>query len=116
MAPGIIPAELRPRNLLGAVGGRFAGRNRKGQVVLRNQKRVRDFVFFIQRLHRGEMAIMGRYLIEREAYPFYILIPSAHVKRSLLEMEKTVERVVNERFGRHWDENWRRIYANGLYI
>jgi hypothetical protein len=116
MAPGVIPAELRPKNLLGAVGGRFAARTRKGQVALRNQVRVKDFVFFIQKLRGGDMAIMGRYITDRDAYPFYLLIPRARVKRSQLEMEKTVERVVNERFGRHWDENWRAAYAAGLKI
>jgi hypothetical protein len=114
MAPGVIPAELRPRNLLGAVGGRFAVRTRKGQIALRNQRRVRDFVFFLQNLKKGELAILGRYITEREAYPFYILIPHAHVRRSHLEMVKTVESVANDRFGRHWDENWRSLYSNGL--
>jgi hypothetical protein len=116
MAPGVIPAELRPRNLLGATGGRFIARGKKGQIALRNQKRVRDFVFFLQKLQKGEMAIMGRYFLEREAYPFYILIPHARVRRSALEMEKTVERVANDRFVRHWDDNWRSLYASGLRL
>jgi hypothetical protein len=116
MAPGVIPAELRPKNLLGAVGGRFTTRGKNGQMALRNQKRVRDFVFFLAKLKQGDMAIMGRYFVEREAYPFYLLIPHARVKRSALEMEKAVERVINDRFGRHWDENWRATYASGLRI
>jgi hypothetical protein len=116
MAPGVIPAELRPRNLLGAVGGRFAVRSRKGQIAMRNQTRVRDFVFFLQKLKHGEMAILGRYITDRDAYPFYILIPEARVKKSGLDMQKTVERVANERFGRHWEANWRQIYSSGLKI
>jgi hypothetical protein len=116
MAPGVIPAELRPRNLLGATGGKFATSNRKGQTVNRRQVRVRGFVFFVQKLRGGDMAIMGRYITDRDAYPFYLLIRSARVKRSHMEMVKTVTRVANDRFGRHWDENWRQLYANGLRL
>lgn len=114
MAPGVIPAELRPRNLLGAVGGRYSATNRKGQIALKNQRRVRGFEFFLQRLKHGEMAIVGRYFTDRDAYPFYLLIPHARVKRSRMEMVRTVERVANDRFGRHWDANWKQAYASGL--
>lgn len=114
MAPGIIPNELRPRNLLGATGGKFIYRGRKGQQVTGRQRQVRGFIFFLQKLKHGEMAILGRYFTDRDAYPFYLLIPHARVKRSQMEMVKTVERVANERFGRHWDRNWQSAYASGL--
>jgi len=114
MAPGAIPAELRPKNLLGATGGQFIYRGRKGQQVTGRQKRVRGFEFFLQKLKHGEMAILGRYFTDRDAYPFYLLIPHARVKRSGLEMVRTVERVANDRFGRHWDRNWQQAYASGL--
>jgi hypothetical protein len=116
MAPGVIPAELRPRALLGAVGGRFTATNRKGQIALRNQKVVRGFVFFIQKMHGGDLAIMGRPFHERYAYPYYLLIHSAHVRRSQMDLGKTVEKIAEERFARHWDRNWQAVYANGLRI
>jgi hypothetical protein len=78
MAPGIIPAELRPKALLGAVGGRYTARTRKGQIAIRNQVRVRGFEFFLQKLKRGDMAILGRYMTDRDAYPFYLLISHAN--------------------------------------
>jgi hypothetical protein len=116
MAPGIIPAELRPKALLGAVGGRYTARSRKGQLALRNQVRVRGFVFFLQRIKDGNMAILGRYMTDRDAYPFYLLISSANVKKSALDMEATVERIANDRFPRHWEENWRTVFANGVRL
>lgn len=116
MAPGIIPAELRPRNLLGATGGRFAAHNRKGQIALRNQVRVRGFEFFLQRLKGGDMAILGRYFTDRDAYPFYLLVSAVHVRKSGLRMQETVERIANENFGTRWDEAWRSVYSAGLKI
>ncbi len=116
MAPGIIPAELRPRALLGAVGGRFSATNRRGQVAIRNQKIVNGFVFFIQKLRGGDLAIMGRPFQERYAYPYYLLIRSANVRRSQLDMENTVERTVQDRFARHWESNWKALYSSGLRI
>ena len=62
MAPGVIPAELRPKNLLGALGGRYTARRRDtGQLALRDQRLVRGFIFFMQTLKDGHKAIMGRY-------------------------------------------------------
>jgi hypothetical protein len=116
MAPGVIPAELRPRNLLGSVAGRYTTRNRKGQIALRNQRIVNGFIFFLAKLKAGDMAIMGRHFTEHEAYPYYILIHSAHVPKSQLDMERTVARVANERFERQWDKNWKSIYASGLKL
>ncbi len=116
MAPGIIPAELRPRALLGAVGGRYATRSRKGQLALRNQTRVNGFVFFLQTIKDGHMAIMGRYFTDREAYPFYLLITHATIRRSALDMVGTVESVASDRFARHWNENWRATYAAGVKL
>lgn len=114
--PGVIPAELRPKNLLGAVAGRYAGKTRKGQIALRNQRIVRGYVFFVQTTKGGKRAIMGRPSAGKEAFPFYWLITRAHIKKSALEMRDTVEKVANERFERNWDNNWRQIYASGLKI
>lgn len=116
MAPGAIPAELRPRNLLGAVGGRYTAITRKkGQIALRNQKQVRGFVFFLQDIADGHKAIMGRYWTEREAYPFYLLIPDAHIKPRL-EMQQDVERAAQAAFPELWAAAWREIMARGLRI
>jgi hypothetical protein len=116
MAPGAIPAELRPRNLLGAVGGRYTAIVRKTkQLALRNQKVVRGFVFFIQEIGDGHKAIMGRYFTEHEAYPFYLLIPAAHIKPRL-EMQRDVEVAARAAFPELWAETWRSILARGLVI
>ena len=115
MAPGVIPHELRPRNLLGAVGGRYTGRNRKGQIALRNQRIVNGFVFFIQDISDGHKAIMGRYWTERDAYPFYLLIPEGHI-RPRLDMQKTVEAAARQAFPELWAETWRQIMVRGLRI
>ena len=119
LAPGVIPAELRPKNLLRAVGGRYdTTRRTKGgerQIALRNQKLVRGMVFFLQRLEDGHMAILGRYANAHDAYPFYLLISETDVKPRL-EMEKTVRDAVEKSFPVNWQENFRRIMAKGLKI
>lgn len=116
MAPGVIPAELRPRNLLGAVGGRYTAINRRTKgVALRNQRIVEGFVFFIQNIRNGRKAIMGRYFTEREAYPFYLLIPEGDVKPKL-QMEAIVSTVVTEIFPAIWSRVWKEIMVRGLRI
>jgi hypothetical protein len=116
LAPGIIPAELRPRNLLGAVGGRFTDIKRKtGQIALRNQKVVQGFVFFLQEMPDGRKAIMGRYWTDRDAYPFYLLVPEGHIKPRL-DMQKDVEEAVRAAFPELWDETWKQIMLRGLKI
>ena len=113
MCPGVIPAELRPRNLLGAVGGRYTARTRKGQMALRDQRAVRGFVFFLQSLRGGELAILGRYMTDRDAYPFYLLVPSANVK-ARLDMDKTVDSTVQANLEKEWRAVWERIQLRGL--
>jgi len=117
MCPGVIPAELRPKNLLAAskIGGRFTTRNRKGQIAIKDQKIVRGFVFFIQTLKDGNPAIMGRYMTEQNAFPFYLLISEAHIKPRL-KMEDTVTRIAQERFPRQWDVAWQRILSQGIKV
>ena len=115
MAPGIIPAELRPKNLLGAVGGRYTVRRRKtGQLAMANQKLVRGFEFFIQKLS-GRTYIMGRYFTDRRAYPFYLLAPAAHVE-ARLGMEKGVQAIAQERLVARWDEAWQKVMQRGIKV
>lgn len=114
--PGVIPQELRPGNLLGAVDSRYTAHMRKGQIALRKQKIVRGYVFFLQKTKGGTLAILGRPATGREPFPFYWLVPHARVKKSGLDMVKTVEKTANDRFPRHWDANWKQIYASGLKI
>lgn len=111
---GPIPAEMRPRALLGAVGGRYTGHTRKGQIALRNQVRVRGMVFFLLE-SKGKSLIMGRYWTEKEAYPFYVLVPEVHV-RERLHMEKDVESYCVEHFEQAWQEQWERMRAKGLRL
>jgi hypothetical protein len=116
LAPGVIPAELRPRALLSVVGGRYTTKNRKGQLALRNQKIVRGLVFFVQRLGSGS-AIFARSANERNArdvVPFYILTPEVHVKQSELRFVQTIQRVASERLERQWDVAWLQIYDRGI--
>lgn len=116
MAPGIIPTELRPRNLLGAVGGRYTAIKRgKGQIALRNQRIVRGFVFFLQEMKDGHQAIMGRNVKSagKDAWPFYLLIPEGHIK-PVLDMQQTVERIARDAFPELWAETWRSIMVKGL--
>jgi hypothetical protein len=116
LAPGVIPQELRPRNLLGAVGGRYTAITRRTkQIALRNQRIVQGFVFFVQSLQDGHEAIMGRYWTDQDAYPFYLLIPEATI-RPRLEMEKTVQTAVLRAFPERWQEQWRKIMARGLRV
>lgn len=112
----VIPQELRPRNLLGAVGGRYTTVTRKkGQIALRNQRIVHGFIFFLADLNDGHKAIMGRYMTDREAYPFYLLIPEAQIKPRL-EMQQEVETAVRAAFPDLWQETWRSIMEKGLRI
>ena len=119
LAPGVIPAELRPKNLLGAVQGRYTDRNRKtGQLALKAQKVVRGYVFFVQTLKTGSVVILGRNAAgkSREIKAFYLLVREVHVKKSGLLMEDTTRAVVNDRLERHWDLVWDRIYIKGLRV
>jgi hypothetical protein len=113
MCPGVIPQELRPKNLLGAaqLGGKY--KTNKGAV--RNQRIVRGFVFFLQKIKDGNAAIMGRYMTEQDAFPFYLLIPEANIKPRL-KMEQDVRRIAEERFPRQWDLAWNRILQQGMRI
>ena len=116
LAPGVIPQELRPRNLLGAVGGRYTAITRRTkQIALRNQRIVQGFEFFVQNLQDGHKAIMGRYWTDHEAYPFYLLISEAHIKPRL-EMDKIVREAVLTAFPEQWQETWRGIMARGLIV
>lgn len=113
---GAIRAELRPKNLLGAVGGRFTTiTRRKHQIALKNQRIVAGYVFFIQDLKDGHKAIMGRDADGHDPEPFYFLISEAKIK-PILEMEKTVDAAVQKAFPELWKENWREIMARGLRI
>ncbi|MGA7887607.1 MAG: hypothetical protein WCA44_17875 [Acidobacteriaceae bacterium] len=119
---GVRSRELLPGNLLHAVAGRYSIlRRRKGmkdaQIALINQKLVRGWVIFVQKLADGHKAIMARspYEGERDIYPLYLLIPEAHV-RARLGMDKTVDAAVQAAFPEAWQETWRDIMVKGLQI
>lgn len=113
----IIPAELQARNLLGAVGGRFtAMRRTKGggrQIALRGQKIVRGYVFFVQELKGGNLAIMGRNPDGRDPEPFYILITEAHIPAIFPAFEK-VESVAQAVFSENFSKAAAETMANDL--
>jgi hypothetical protein len=93
----VIPRELLPQNLIGAVAGRYTSFNRKGQIVLKNQRLVNGMVFFVQKLKGGDLAICGRQPHSHDAKPFYILINSARIP-GRFPMFATVQRVTQETF------------------
>jgi hypothetical protein len=93
----VIPRELLPQNLLGAVAGRFTTYNRKGQIALKNQRLVNGMVFFVQKLKGGDLAICGRRPHTQDALPFYILIHSARIS-ARFPMFVTVDRVAQGTF------------------
>jgi hypothetical protein len=102
---GIIPAPLRPSELLAEFTGTHVGRRSKKDV--RTPKAL-QFVGFKQFI-RGNLFIMGRRPeSEKEAIPLYLLTPEAHIK-PVLAMQQTAERVAEERFDTHWDDAWSEI-------
>jgi hypothetical protein len=99
---GVIPAALRPKELLAAFTGTHIGRRSKKDV---RTPRAQQFVGFKQWL-RGELYIFGRRPdSRREAIPLYLLKPEVEV-RAVLDMEKTVGSIAEERFEVHWDDAW----------
>lgn len=99
---GVIPAALRPRELLAAFTGTHVGRRSKKDV--RTPKAL-QFVGFKQ-WHNGDLYIFGRRPdSKRDAIPLYLLKPEVEV-RAVLDMEKTVGRIAEERFEVHWDDAW----------
>lgn len=116
MAPGVIPAELRPKALVGAVGGRYTARTRKGQIALRSQRIVNGFVFFLYPTPENPKYIMGRYFTDRKAFPFYTLTPHVTVKKSALHMQETVQKTVDNNFSKRWDETWQKAFARGIKL
>lgn len=99
---GVIPAPLRPRELLAEFTGTHVGRRSKADV--RTPKAL-QFVGFKQYI-RGKLFIMGRRPTDaKEAIPLYLLTPEASI-RPILNMENTVGRIAEDRFETHWDDAW----------
>jgi hypothetical protein len=112
MAPGIIPDELRPKNLMQiADSGKFT--SRRGNT--RNARLVRGFSFFLQTMHDGHAAIMGRYMTDRDAYPFYLLIPEATIK-PVLGMAALIKQTAQANFIKNWRAVWKDVLAKGLRV
>lgn len=109
----IIPAELRPRALLGASGGRYAA-TRKGQIALRPQRITKGYEFWKEEIN-GHLAIWGRQVNAREIKPMYWLVPDADLKPKL-HMETDVQRAVDEAFPGIWEETWKKMRIQGLRI
>ena len=74
-------------------------------------------MFFVQTLRDGTKAVMARYYGrgQRDAVPFYLLIPEARIKAQL-DMGQTVDKAVQAAFPGAWQETWRRIMVRGLRI
>ena len=113
MAPGAIPAELRPRALLGFAANQGQYKTRRG--TMSNARLVRGFVFFLQTLKDGRLAIMGRHMHDEDAYPFYVLVPSASLKPRF-NMAEIVRKTVTEAFPKNWKAAWDDILAKGLRV
>lgn len=102
----VIPAALRPKELLSAYTGTHVSRRSAKSV---RTPKAQQFVGFIQAI-RGKLYIIGRKpkAADRQVYPLYLLIPEAQVK-AVLGMEATVEKITAERFEQHWDDAWSEI-------
>jgi hypothetical protein len=110
---GVIPQELRPRQLLGAVGERYTRTKRNGQIALTNQKRVRGMVFFLYPPEPQAKMIMGRYWTERQAYPFYLLIDEARIPPRF-PMEQTVMALAEKNFPQNFSKAATETIANDM--
>lgn len=116
-APTIIPAPMRPRNLLPADAklgehykGRFDGPTTGGRWQKMGAKRMKavgskEFVAFLQVSKAGTLCIFVRSAGKRDAEPWYVLVPQAHV-RAVLDMGITVQEVADSRFDTHWNDVW----------
>ena len=99
----IIPAALRPNELLAAFTATHTSRRSKKMV---KTPKAQQYVGFKQYV-RGELYILVRRPngSERDVLPFYHLVPEALLK-PVLQMEETVTRVAEDRFETHWDDAW----------
>lgn len=110
----IIPQELRPRALLGAVAGRYSGTTSKGQIALRPQRITKGYEFWKEEID-GHLAIWGRQVDSREIKPMYWLVPEVKM-RDAFHMHADVQKAVDESFPGIWEETWRKMHLKGLRI
>lgn len=116
-APSIIPDPMRPRNLLppdaklgAGYKGRFDGPSSGQRFQKVGVKRMaalgsREFVAFLQVDKAGTVCIFVRSGSKRDAEPWYVLVPEAHI-RAVLGMDVIVQEVADSRFETHWDDAW----------
>jgi hypothetical protein len=102
----VIPAALRPNELLAAFTGTHVSRRSKADVRTPKSQQYEGFKAY----SRGNLYIFVRRPNEKrgEILPFYLLVEETKV-RAVLGMQETVERVAAERFEQHWDDAWAEI-------
>lgn len=122
-APTTIPTPMRARNLLpvdvpiglpvrGMLYAPMTGTRGRywSRIGTRKMKQIgsSNYVAFKQYDRRGTLCIFVRIDGNREAEPWYVLSPRAHV-RAALNMLPTVEAIAEDRFEQHWDDAWEAI-------
>lgn len=117
---GPIPQELRPKNLLGAVNGKYVvyrsyGKEKpSAQFRRRNQKIVKGMVFFLAPSVAEPKWIMGRHVGERDAHPYYFFIRQGDVKPRL-RARAIIEDVATKILPTVWHNTWKEMYLKGLH-
>lgn len=112
----IIVPELRIGNVMQNLGNVYENtKTVRGLGYKKHQKAIHALVFFLQSLKNGRRAVMARYYDSRDAVPFYLLVPEAHIPPRL-GMEQTVQIAVQYAWPAQWEMNWKKIMARGLRI
>lgn len=105
---GVIPAELRPKALLEYAAQRGRYTTRGGAKRLPGTK-VRGMYFFLVTFKSGAEGILGRLAESREAYPMYIFVTHANLRKRL-----HVEEDVQQELDQYLERNWTRALAETL--
>ncbi len=131
IAPGVIPAALRPKNLLpagAAVGTEYSGRfGRVGKAATPYPRTRRqagalgsgEYIAFIQNTRAGARCIfvrhggMGTKTGPHDAEPWYVLIPEAHIK-PVFPMEQLVQQAVDAGMEKNFDRAAAEVLVNNL--
>lgn len=104
----VIPAALRPKELLAAFTATHVSRRSKKDV---RTPIAQQYVGFKQ-YYKEHLYIFVRRPNGRDIFPLYLLKPEVSV-RAVLDMGQTVSSVANDRFAAHWDDAWDEIVDRG---
>lgn len=105
---GPIPAELRPKALLDLAGngGRYKTRGGKMRGL---SAKVRGMYFFKVTFKSGSLGIMGREATDTDAYPMYIFVTHANIRKRISVLED-----VQQTLDANLDRNFTRAAAETI--